>query len=58
MKKELPIILSGLLCAVPAFASEQSQSNGFIADSHFDVLLRNTYIQRDYIAQGTRDRDE
>ena len=58
MKKEIPVILCGILCMAPALASDQSQSNGFIADSHFDVLLRNAYINRHYKAQGVRDRDE
>ncbi len=58
VKKEIPVILCGILCVAPALASDQSQSNGFIADSHFDVLLRNAYINRHYKAQGVRDRDE
>ncbi|WP_339488608.1 OprD family porin [Pseudomonas sp. EL_65y_Pfl2_R95] len=31
-----------------AFASEQSESKGFVEDSSLNVLLRNTYFNRDY----------
>ncbi|GAA0474394.1 MULTISPECIES: OprD family outer membrane porin [Tatumella] len=58
MKKELPIILCGILSAIPALASEQSQSKGFIADSHFNLLLRNAYMKRDYKVPGIQNRAE
>ncbi|EMH4163828.1 OprD family outer membrane porin [Pluralibacter gergoviae] len=48
MKKQLSLIALGLLAAVPAIASQQSDSKGFVDDSHLDVLLRNAYINRDY----------
>ncbi|WP_339511826.1 OprD family porin [Pseudomonas sp. RL_15y_Pfl2_60] len=31
-----------------AYASEQSESKGFVEDSSLNVLLRNTYFNRDY----------
>lgn len=36
----------------------QSDSNGFIADSHLDVLLRNAYINRNYKPNGVQTREE
>lgn len=39
-----------------AMASAQSESNGIVADSSLNVLLRNTYIQRDY-RDGYRNQD-
>lgn len=38
-----------------AFASAQSESNGFVEDSSLNVLLRNTYWNRDY-KNDTADR--
>ncbi|WP_058911045.1 OprD family outer membrane porin [Entomohabitans teleogrylli] len=58
MKKELPLIILGILSASSAFAASQSESRGFIEDGHLDVLLRNAWINRDYKAQGVRDRAE
>ncbi|HHX7460127.1 TPA: hypothetical protein ACVNMD_005406, partial [Klebsiella pneumoniae] len=40
MKKELPLIALGIIAAAPAFASQQSTSQGFIEDSHLDLFLR------------------
>ncbi|MEK0363793.1 OprD family porin [Pseudomonas sp. CBC3] len=39
-----------------AFASQQSESNGFVEDAKLDLLLRNTYWNRDY-ADGVPDRN-
>lgn len=36
------------LSATAAFASEQSDSKGFVEDSSLNVLLRNAYFNRDY----------
>lgn len=36
------------LSLTPAFASEQSESKGFVEDSSLNVLLRNAYFNRDY----------
>lgn len=45
------------MAAVPAIASQQSDSKGFVDDSHLDVLLRNAYIKRDY-QDGLEDKAE
>ncbi len=58
MKKSLSVIALSLLNATQAMASSQSQSQGFIDDSHMDMLLRNAYINRDYKAPGVRTRAE
>lgn len=58
MKKILPLTLLAALCAQSAYAGTVQDNNGFIADSHLDVLLRNAYINRDYKAEGVRDREE
>lgn len=58
MKKTLSVMALGLITTAQAVASEQSQSKGFIDDSHMDVLLRNAYINRDYKAPGVRTRAE
>ncbi|RAY64132.1 OprD family outer membrane porin, partial [Enterobacter kobei] len=47
----------GLFAALPAAASQQSDSQGFIDDSHLDLFLRNAYISRDY-HQGQQDKAE
>lgn len=39
-----------------AFASAQSESKGFVEDASLDLLLRNTYWNRDY-ADGVPDRN-
>ncbi|OHY67570.1 hypothetical protein BB778_15975 [Pluralibacter gergoviae] len=57
MKKQISLIALGLMAAVPAIASQQSDSKGFIDDSHLDVLLRNAYINRDY-QDGLEDKAE
>lgn len=37
-EKELPLIALGIIAAAPAFASQQSTSQGFIEDSHLDLF--------------------
>lgn len=56
VKKELPLIALGIIAAAPAFASQQSTSQGFIEDSH-RISLRNAYIKRDY-RDGLPDKAE
>ncbi|MEG3111734.1 OprD family outer membrane porin [Pantoea sp. T14] len=58
MNKSLPLAIFVTLSANSAFASTEQQNNGFIEDSHLDVLLRNAYIKRDYKDEGVRDRAE
>ncbi|MGP3591373.1 OprD family outer membrane porin [Vagococcus sp. WN89Y] len=57
MKKQLTLIAFGIIAATPAFASQQSTSQGFIDDSHLDLFLRNAYINRDY-RSGADDKAE
>ena len=57
MKKELSLVALSLFAALPAAASQQSDSQGFIDDSHLDLFLRNAYISRDY-HQGQQDKAE
>lgn len=57
MKKELSLLALSLFAAMPAFANHQDESQGFIDDSHFDLLLRNTYIHRDY-NEGVQNKAE
>lgn len=57
MKKQLTVIALGIIAAAPAFASQQSSSQGFIDDSHLDLFLRNAYINRDY-RSGADDKAE
>ncbi|WP_320076874.1 hypothetical protein, partial [Klebsiella pneumoniae] len=46
MKKELPLLALGIIAAAPAFASQQSTSQGFIEDSGNDSnLLIVFYVQ-------------
>lgn len=56
-EKELSLIALSLFAALPAAASQQSDSQGFIDDSHLDLFLRNAYISRDY-HQGQQDKAE
>ena len=58
MNKALPLAVFAVLSANSAFASSGLENNGFIEESHLNVLLRNAYIDRDYKADGVRDRDE
>lgn len=46
-EKELPLIALGIIAAAPAFASQQSTSQGFIEDSHrslYVTLISNAII--------------
>jgi hypothetical protein len=47
VKNKPSLIALGIVAAAPAFASQQSTSQGFIDDSHLDLFLRNAYISRD-----------
>ena len=57
MKKELSLVALSIFATLPAVASQQSDSQGFINDSHLDLFLRNAYISRDY-HQGQQDKAE
>ncbi len=57
MKKKLTLIALSIIASAPAFASQQSDSQGFIDDSHLDLFLRNAYIKRDY-RDGLHDKSE
>lgn len=47
--KKLALACACLAAGIPlAQASEQSESNGFIADSSLKLLLRNAYFNRDF----------
>lgn len=56
-KRRVAFIALGLLGTLPALASEQADSKGFMEDSHLDLLLRNAYISRDY-RHGQQDKAE
>ena len=58
MIKALPLAVFAALFANAAFASSGQENKGFIEESHLNVLLRNAYIDRDYKAEGVRDRAE
>jgi hypothetical protein len=58
VKKILPLSLLAALCAQSAYADTVQDNNGFIADSHLNVLLRNAYIDRNYKPDGVRTREE
>ncbi|VXC36841.1 Porin D [Pseudomonas sp. 8Z] len=45
------------LGVAPAFADDQGAASGFIEGSHFDLLLRNAYMNRDY-KHGRQDKAE
>ena len=57
MKKKLTLVALSIIASAPAFASQQSGSQGFIDDSHLDIFLRNAYIKRDY-RDGLHDKSE
>lgn len=57
MKKELSLIALSLFSAIPAVASQQSESKGIIDDSHLNLFFRNAYISRDY-HNGMQDKAE
>lgn len=58
MKKKIVLAVFAALAAQSAIAGSQQQSNGFIADSSLDVLLRNAVINRNYKDEGVRTRRE
>ena len=58
MNKVLPLTVLAALSANAAYASSGPESNGFIVDSHLDVLLRNAFIDRDYKPHGIKEREE
>ena len=58
MKKLVSFAILPVFFVPPVFAGATQDGNGFIEDSHLDVLLRNAFIKRDYKAEGVRDRDE
>jgi len=57
LNKRIGLLALGILGATQAMASEQSDSKGFVDDSHLNVLLRNAYINRDY-KNGNQDKIE
>ena len=57
MKNKLALITLSIIASAPAFASQQSDSQGFVDDSHLDLFLRNAYIKRDY-RDGLPDKAE
>ena len=57
VKNKLTLIALSIIASAPAFASQQSTSQGFIDDSHLDLFLRNAYIKRDY-RDGLPDKAE
>ncbi|BDH46231.1 porin [Salmonella enterica subsp. enterica serovar Choleraesuis] len=57
MNKKTILLALGFITAAPAVASDQSQSKGFIEDSHMDLFLRNAWIKRDY-RDGAHDKAE
>ncbi|WP_338521523.1 OprD family porin [Pseudomonas batumici] len=57
LNKRIGLLALGILGATQAMASDQSDSKGFVDDSHLNVLLRNAYINRDY-KNGNPDKIE
>ncbi|RBH53972.1 MULTISPECIES: OprD family porin [Pseudomonas] len=57
LNKRIGLLALGILGATQAMASDQSDSKGFVDDSHLNVLLRNAYINRDY-KSGADDKIE
>ncbi|MDE1188154.1 MAG: OprD family outer membrane porin [Pantoea sp.] len=59
MKKIFKLSLVASLMGLSGMAAAaQQDSNGFLDDSHLDVLLRNAYINRNYKDDGIRTRRE
>lgn len=58
MKKIFKLSLVASLIGLSGTAAAAQESNGFLEDSHLDVLLRNAYINRDYKDEGIRTRRE
>ena len=46
-KYKVSAIALALMTSVPALASSQADSKGFVEDASLDLFLRNAYIQRD-----------
>ncbi|ADU72786.1 OprD family outer membrane porin [Pantoea sp. At-9b] len=58
MKKIFKLSLVASLIGLSGTAAAAQESNGFLEDSHLDVLLRNAYINRDYKDDDVRTRRE
>ena len=48
LNKRIGLIALGVLSATQAMANDQAEAQGFVEDSHLNVLVRNAYISRDY----------
>ena len=48
LNKRIGLIALGVLSATQAMANDQADAQGFVEDSHLNVLARNAYISRDY----------
>ena len=48
LNKRIGLIALGVLSATQAMANDQAEAQGFVEDSHLNVLARNAYISRDY----------
>ncbi|WP_060478282.1 OprD family porin [Pseudomonas monteilii] len=57
LKTRISLLALAMIAATQAQANDQAQSNGFLEDSHANVLLRNAYINRDK-KHGNRDQSE
>ncbi|WP_431522651.1 OprD family outer membrane porin [Rosenbergiella epipactidis] len=58
MNKVFSFTFLAMLVAQPAFAASQQESNGFIEDSHLNLLIKNAMINRNYKDEGVRTRRE
>jgi hypothetical protein len=56
-KYKVSAIALALMTSVPALASSQADSKGFVEDASLDLFLRNAYISRDY-KHDTQDKAE
>ncbi|KQB52878.1 hypothetical protein AQS70_12590 [Pseudomonas endophytica] len=48
LKTRIGLLALGVLSATQAMANDQAEAQGFVEDSHLNVLARNAYISRDY----------
>lgn len=48
LNMRIGLIALGVLSATQAMANDQAEAQGFVEDSHLNVLARNAYISRDY----------
>ena len=48
LNKRIGLLALGVLSATQAMANDQAEAQGFVEDSHLNVLVRNAYISRDY----------